>query len=172
MVRSVRILVGVAATSLLAACSEGKSASDAGKEAGQVTVDASFEPIDSGKQDAGADGEAGAALQAHCTQADFDAPAADFRQAGQVTIGVKPQSAPPVYTNNCAKITVGQKAVFSVGDFQIHPLREEESVPPNPIPRTNSGTQAITVTFTKVGEFGYHCTNHTSMVGAVKVVAP
>jgi len=132
-----------------------------GSDAGRTTADAST------SGDSGSD--AGGATPTACTQADFDA--ADFRQFGQVDVSVRlPDGGTLQFVNKCAKISVGQKAEFAMGDFSIHPLAPLPSTPTNPIPRTASGTQNVIVTFPAAGTFGFICENHTTMKGAIQVV--
>jgi hypothetical protein len=66
----------------------------------------------------------------------------------------------------CLQVRVGQTVTWS-GDLSIHPLGAQGGDSPNPIANEQLGQ----VTFTTVGTFGYTCLVHSSMKGAIKVVA-
>ena len=66
----------------------------------------------------------------------------------------------------CLQVKVGQTVVWT-GDFDTHPLAGQGGDNPNPIGLHVNGA----VTFTNAGTFGFHCLNHSVMVGAIKVVA-
>jgi plastocyanin len=73
----------------------------------------------------------------------------------------------------CMKIKVGQTVTWSDGasgpaDFVSHPLGANGGDTPNPVPNVDKATG--NVTFTKAGTFGYLCTNHPAMIGAIQVV--
>ena len=67
----------------------------------------------------------------------------------------------------CTTVKVGQSVTFS-GSFTIHPLVGSGGDTPNPI----SGAQAAAgvATFTKAGTFGFLCSIHPGMTGAIKVI--
>jgi plastocyanin len=63
----------------------------------------------------------------------------------------------------CMKVRVGQTVAFA-GDFEEHPLAPYGGDTPSPI-----GEQTL---FQQPGVFGYFCTTHPSMNGAIWVVQP
>jgi plastocyanin len=69
--------------------------------------------------------------------------------------------------NRCMKIKVGQ-AVTWQGDFTAHPLVANDGDKPNPI--ANVDTSTGKVTFNAAGTFGYKCSIHPAMFGAIEVV--
>lgn len=79
-------------------------------------------------------------------------------------------------TNRCMKVKVGQSVTFN-GNFTAHPLVELGGDSPNPF----SGAKALLkdaglasehtpITFATAGTFGYKCSIHASMTGAIVVV--
>jgi plastocyanin len=68
----------------------------------------------------------------------------------------------------CFKLEKGQ-AFKWITDLAVHPLEPFGGDTPSPITLVSAGT-SITVTFNTTGTFGYHCANHTSMLGAILVV--
>jgi hypothetical protein len=63
----------------------------------------------------------------------------------------------------CMKVRVGQTVIFA-GDFEEHPLAPRGGDTPSPI--------AEQTQLTEVGVFGFFCTSHPNMNGAIWVVAP
>lgn len=70
--------------------------------------------------------------------------------------------------NRCITVKVGQSVTF-LGSLSSHPLAPKGGDTPNPIPNLRSGS-SVTVKFDAPGTFGYVCTRHSSMTGAVRVV--
>lgn len=68
----------------------------------------------------------------------------------------------------CVKIKVGQTVTWN-GNFATHPINPFGGDQGSAVPSPGSGTSAKG-TFTSAGTFGFHCVNHPSMQGAVKVV--
>ena len=66
----------------------------------------------------------------------------------------------------CMQVRVGQTVTWS-GDLGVHPLGGSGGDSPNPIGLHQNGS----VTFNTVGSFGFVCLSHSSMKGAIKVVA-
>lgn len=72
------------------------------------------------------------------------------------------------------KIKVGQKVTFTSdgattpADFTSHPIGANGGDPGNPI--TNIDKDTGEVTFPAKGTFGFTCTNHPAMVGAIQVI--
>lgn len=66
----------------------------------------------------------------------------------------------------CLQVQVGQ-SVFWNGVSDVHPLDGFGGDLPNPISSHANGS----VTFNSVGTFGFFCSNHSTMKGAIKVVA-
>ncbi len=71
----------------------------------------------------------------------------------------------PIATDprRCLQVKVGQTVTWT-GNFTIHPLAPLGGDAPNPISATG------TTTFPGAGTFGYTCTSHSSMRGAIRVV--
>lgn len=67
----------------------------------------------------------------------------------------------------CMKIQVGQTVTWS-GDFTAHPLVPQGGDTPNPVSGVDTATGQVT--FAKAGTFGYACSFHPAMVGAIQVV--
>ena len=104
-----------------------------------------------------------------CTQAELDAPTADFTKFPGVDISFF-GSSPAQYTNHCAKTKVGDTVTFA-SDFTIHPLFPSGGNTPTFIVATNKGTSVEFVP-TTAGVYGYECAAHPGvMFGAIKVVA-
>jgi plastocyanin len=66
----------------------------------------------------------------------------------------------------CMQVRTGQTVVWN-GDMDTHPLAGQGGDMPNPISFHQNGS----VTFNTVGTFGFVCLNHSTMKGAIKVVA-
>jgi plastocyanin len=74
-------------------------------------------------------------------------------------------------TEKCIQIRVGQVVKFGPSpDFQTHPLVPSGGDTPNPIPAHSTGDDDFSVTFPTVGTYGFKCSNHPTMTGAIKVV--
>ncbi len=68
----------------------------------------------------------------------------------------------------CVKIKAGQTVTWN-GNFATHPINPFGGDQGSPVPSTSTGNTAKG-TFPTAGTFGFHCVNHPSMLGAVKVV--
>lgn len=72
------------------------------------------------------------------------------------------------------KIKVGQTVKFTTdgadtpADLVSHPIGANGGDPGNPIPNVDDTTGELT--FTTKGTFGFTCTNHGAMIGAIQVV--
>lgn len=77
----------------------------------------------------------------------------------EITWGFSVSSTPEA----CMKIKVGQTVTWK-GDLGVHPLGVKGGDTPSPITNTAS------IKFDKAGLFGYVCTSHATMLGAVQVV--
>jgi hypothetical protein len=66
----------------------------------------------------------------------------------------------------CLEVRVGQTVVWN-GDLDTHPLGGQGGDSPNPITSHLNGS----VTFNTAGTFGFVCLAHSSMKGAIHVVA-
>lgn len=73
------------------------------------------------------------------------------------------------YAPRCVRVKVGQVVTFS-GEFGTHPLAQDCG-PNQSIPDKSSGT-STTVTFATPGTWGFTCTVHAGMTGAIDVVPP
>jgi plastocyanin len=99
-----------------------------------------------------------------CAEADF----VDLTDPGATReIKFPPNVDQNVYDPPCVRIKVNQDATWS-GDFTMHPLEPFGGSPGNPIVATATGT-TYQQAFAAVGTFGFHCMNHTTMLGAVRV---
>lgn len=72
----------------------------------------------------------------------------------------------------CMKIKAGQTVKFTsdgsaAADFSSHPLAAQGGDTPNPV--TNVDTSTGDVTFASAGTFGFVCSNHPAMLGAIQV---
>jgi hypothetical protein len=89
---------------------------------------------------------------------DRTAPAADRELAWDFSIATDAE--------RCLQVRAGQTVFFN-GVSDNHPLGASGGDSPNPIADHENGL----VTFNTVGIFGYQCLNHSSMKGAIKVIA-
>lgn len=89
---------------------------------------------------------------------DRTAPTADRELTWDFSIASDPE--------RCLQVRAGQTVFFN-GVSDNHPLGGSGGDTPNPISLHNDGL----VTFTAVGVYGFQCLNHSSMKGAIKVVA-
>ncbi len=73
-------------------------------------------------------------------------------------------------TPACVTVKVGDTVTWN-GDFTAHPLDAFSGDTPNPIAGANATAAGgvVAVKFTSAGTFGYHCTIHASLLGAVRV---
>jgi plastocyanin len=69
----------------------------------------------------------------------------------------------------CLKAKVGTSVCFHASSFTTHPLVASGGDTPNPIPSLSAGTDYC-VALTSPGVFGYRCTAHAAMTGAIWVV--
>jgi len=67
----------------------------------------------------------------------------------------------------CVHVAVNQTVTWT-GDFSVHPLAPLNGDTPNPI-TSNGATGSVTIKFPSSGTFGFHCVNHATMLGAVRV---
>jgi hypothetical protein len=122
-----------------------------GRDSGgpDTATDGSFDGADG---DAGSDDAAPAPVLNGCTAyADRTAPSASRSLPWDESIAGLPE--------RCIKVSVGQSITFA-GDLGEHPVVAYGGDMPNPIPGP----------FTVPGVFGYLCTAHSEMIGAVWVV--
>ncbi len=70
----------------------------------------------------------------------------------------------------CVSIKPGDSVTWN-GSFGIHTLDAFGGDSPNPITGTGTadGGASVTIKFPTAGTFGFHCANHATMLGAVKV---
>jgi hypothetical protein len=68
----------------------------------------------------------------------------------------------PLRPERCMKIRLGDRPLF-IGDFEEHPLAEFGGDDPSPF-------DTIPWTFDRPGVFGYYCTVHPEMLGAIWIV--
>ncbi len=71
--------------------------------------------------------------------------------------------------NRCMMIKVGQEVTW-IGNFGNHPLAASGGDTPSPIVDAGPGDGSVAATFTRAGVYGFKCTIHSSMTGAIKVV--
>lgn len=104
--------------------------------------------------------EAGPALNGCTEYVDRTAPDADRSMAWDYAIADDPA--------RCMKIRVGQSVVF-VGDRDAHPIDARGGDAANPFLNAFARPQDV-FTFDRPGVFGYYCTLHEQMLGAIWVV--
>ena len=75
----------------------------------------------------------------------------------------------PALAERCLTVKVGQTVKFG-GDFTAHPLAAAGGGDTPAIPSKSSGQEDYEVPFNTVGTFGYTCTVHASMTGAIHVI--
>jgi len=71
----------------------------------------------------------------------------------------------------CVSIKPGDSVTWN-GSFGTHPLDAFNGDTPNPIAGAGvvaDGGSSVTIKFSTAGTFGFHCTTHATMLGAVKV---
>lgn len=121
-----------------------------------------------------------AAVPLPCTEAELDAPSANFtgtdaggQGIGGADISFPTDQAAAQYTNRCVKIKAGQKITFA-GAFNNHPLQAFGGDTPSPIPALTNAAQdggVLEITFPTPGKFGFRCQFHPFIMnGAIKVV--
>jgi plastocyanin len=71
-------------------------------------------------------------------------------------------------TPKCMKIAAGQTVTFN-GDFTQHPLVQKGGDVPNPFASPQGSGGVRTVAFSAAGTFGYECSIHASITGAIFV---
>jgi plastocyanin len=99
-----------------------------------------------------------------CTEANF----MDLTDPGATReINFPGNSGQNLYEPSCVRIKVNQDVTW-LGDFTQHPLEPFGGSPGNPIVATSTGT-SYQQAFAVAGTFGFHCMNHTTMLGAVRV---
>jgi plastocyanin len=77
---------------------------------------------------------------------------------------------PLAAAEKCIQIKVGQQVTFGTTDFSVHPLVPSGGDAGNPIQPQSDGDDDYKVTFPAAGVFGFKCTVHAAMNGAIKVV--
>jgi plastocyanin len=172
--RMVRLhfLLGVSLASLALASAAACSSSD---DAGDTSTSSSSSSSSSGGTadgggakdsgtppgtDAGADGGVDTSVNACKTFKDETAAGS----ARTITWAFSVSSSP----ERCMRVKKGQAVTWN-GDFASHPLGPKGGDSPNPISAGAVGTAAA-VTFPTAGVFGYECTIHPGMTGAIEVV--
>jgi hypothetical protein len=90
---------------------------------------------------------------------DRTAPGADRDLLWDFSIATDPE--------RCLQVQAGQSVKWNSNDFEFHPLDPQGGDTPNPIANHQNGL----VVFPSTGIFGYVCGAHSSMKGAIKVVA-
>jgi plastocyanin len=71
--------------------------------------------------------------------------------------------------DHCSKIKVGSKVTWT-GDFGTHPLASKDGDSGNPITSSGVNGGSVEIDFPTAGTFGYTCTVHSQMIGAIEVV--
>jgi len=76
----------------------------------------------------------------------------------------------------CIQIQAGQTVVFHGDVVNTHPIAGSGGTMPSPVDtnlviKTVNGATTGSVTFPSPGIFGYQCLNHSSMKGAIQVIA-
>jgi len=113
-------------------------------------------------------GDTGPAAVNGCAAADFAASdhTADA-DARKITFPSGESAGP--YSPKCMTVKAGQSVTWSDGSFVNHPLDAIGGDSASPIASTETGT-TVTFKFATAGTFGYGCTIHSSMRGAILVV--
>lgn len=107
-----------------------------------------------GAGSAGSASHEGPRLNGCTTYVDRTAPSASRTLPWDAAIAVSPE--------RCLKIRVDQEVVFD-GDFDAHPIESSGGDSPSPFSTTP-------LAFARPGVFGYACTVHSEMTGAIWVV--
>lgn len=147
-------------------CSSTPAAGDGGTDAQVPVTDAQVPVTDAQVPDAAqpdaAKPDAGKVVVGNCN--DFQDGALDATKR-EIDWTLTVSSSP----KRCTEIKVGQSITWK-GDFSAHPLAASGGDTPSPIVNGASGAADVTVTFTTPGTFGFKCTIHSSMLGAIKVI--
>ncbi len=168
---------GLLLTSVLAlACSSADDTVVPGADAGS-TKDSATTPDSSVAPDASADASAkDSAAASDSSGVDSAAPDSSVIDSGPPPVnGCKDTDYVAANTIKwdfqivpaCVTIKAGDSVTWN-GNFVTHPLAAFNGASPSPIPNVSSGA-TTTVKFPSAGVYGYHCTIHGSMIGAVKV---
>lgn len=120
---------------------------------------------DSGGTDSGGGGDSATPLNGCTTYVDLTAAGA----ARTITWALPLSDA-----NKCMKVKTGQSVTWT-GSFTSHPLAPQGGTTPNPITSSgattnDAGQSTATITFANAGDYGYICSIHASMIGAIQVV--
>jgi plastocyanin len=127
-----------------------------------------------GAAGAGGDGAAGGGSTTlnGCTKASAE------NETGKGTVAIGDGNTPPKgWTfghQRCVRVSKGTKLTWK-GDFGFHPLKGGEQGipakidPESPISKATPMGGVVTVVIDAAGDYGYLCTNHTTMKGVVYV---
>jgi plastocyanin len=69
----------------------------------------------------------------------------------------------------CMRIKVAQTVAWN-GNFSLHPLGGQGGKTPNPVDGADQSTSTASVTFPTAGTYGFVCTAHPAMQGAIEVI--
>ncbi len=167
MRRELFILVSASAIALGAACSSSSTTvNNTGTDSGVNTHPATDDSGAGGDTDSGGgDLDSGA-----IADGGFNGCATYVDNTAKAEVDLVWDTSVANLPDHCSKIKVGNTVKFT-GSFTSHPLVNFGGDTPNPI--AGSGTPdggSVTITFTTPGTFGYHCDNHSIMIGAFVVV--
>jgi plastocyanin len=147
--------------------SDGGSQSDSGSD-GSDPGKNETPTGDAGTGDAGTDAAAQPAKEVNGCTSYVDRTAADADRDIVWDFSINTEE------ERCMKVKVGQKDTFvktdmTPGNFNFHPLGAQGGDTPSPFPGAlNASTGEVT--FANAGTFGFVCTAHSSMNGAIYVV--
>jgi plastocyanin len=98
-----------------------------------------------------------------CTTYDDRTATTAIRQVTwNMTVATRPE--------HCMRVKLNQTVCWYTSSFATHPLAPSGGDSPSPITANSAATIVNCVNFNRVGTFGYKCTVHAEMVGAVQVV--
>lgn len=69
----------------------------------------------------------------------------------------------------CMRVKKGQSVTWN-GNFTSHPLDAQGGATPNPITSSAAVANSVTIAFPNAGTYGFVCTSHPAMTGAIDVV--
>ncbi len=148
------MVVGIAG--LVACSSDGTSSSSSGGSSSSSSSGASGG--DSGTGDGGSDGGGGLVVNGCKTFVDESAPGAARKIVWDFPVSTA--------ANRCMIVKKGQQVAFE-GNFMTHPLGPLGGNGPNPF---SSVPDTGKVSFPNAGTFGFACSVHPAMLGAIQVV--
>ena len=173
MNRELFVLVSASAIALglaSAACSSSSTTTNnTGTDSG-VHTNPATDDSGAGDTDGGGDADGGGDTDSG-TLADggFNGCTAYVDNTGKAEVDLVWDTSVANLPDHCSKIKVGSSAKFT-GSFSAHPLEALGGDTPTPFTGATADGGSTVVKFTAAGTYGYHCVNHSVMVGAFVVV--